>query len=455
MASRLGGLGNKRKRRETMKKILVFMTICLVSMSMAFAQGGSESAKASGPQVLNFWYHSGDTVTDAFFQDYFAKLNASQDKYEVVYTSFNFAGFQEKFQMAVMTDTMPDVVSLGFSNIATFIAQDTLLPLDDYVGQITGYDQIETAFNRGLKNIGGGKVYGVPFAYNQEVAWYNTQKFAAWGIEPPKTQSEFLADCEEYADPANSSYFYSLRGVRPYDSLVAWLWTYTNGLGFNGSWFDDNGKCILDSPEFVEALNKYADLYKNQWVSGDSVNNNFNQIVAEFGSGVSAYLIHNSSSEKTHVKNLGVGNFAAAKVLANDEGQYYASGLQPNVYCVTKQPGKTDYTGALWLLSQITSQECDSQLCQQVGRVPTNVEVQKEDWYKADTEMMLYASYLTDPNYHQIDNPYWLPEFSGFVNNQMTADFQAVLMGDMTAADCLAGWAKVIDGYQASYDATH
>lgn len=438
----------------------MILSVCALTLSMVFAQGGTESgnAQSTAPakkQVLNFWYHSGDTVTDAFFQNYFAKLNASQNTYEVVYTSFNFAGFQEKFQMAVMTNTMPDVVSLGFSNIATFIAQDTILPLDNYIGQIQGYDQIEKAFNRGLKSIGNGTVYGIPFAYNQEVAWYNTKKFADWGIKPPMTQSEFLADSKKYADPANSSYFYSLRGVRPYDSLVAWLWTYTDGLGYNGSWFDDNGKCILSRPEFVKALDAYANIYKNKWVSGDSVNNNFNQIVAEFGSGVSAYIIHNSSSEKTHLKNLGAGNFAAARVLANDKGQYYASGLQPNVYCVTKQADKKDYTGALWLLSQLASQECNSQLCQQVGRVPTNIEVQKEDWYKNDTEMMLYASYLTDKNYHQIDNPYWLPEFSGFITTQMTADFQAVMMGDMTAEACLTGWAKAIDEFQASYKATH
>ena len=246
-----------------------------------------------------------------------------------------------------------------------------------------------------------------------------------------------------------------MRGVRPYDSLVAWLWTYTDGLGFDGSWFDENGKCILRRPEFTEALNAYADIYKNKWVSGDSVNNNFSQIIAEFGSGVSAYIIHNSSSEGTHRKNLGEGNFAAAKVLANDKGNYFASGLQPNVFCIPKQGDKHDYTGAIWLLSQIVSQECISGLCQRVGRVPTNVEVLKEDWYKKDTEMMLYASYLSDDKYHQIDNPYWLPEFSSFITTDMTADFQAVMMGDMKAEDCLASWADKIDQYQASYNATH
>lgn len=444
-----------------MKKTIALLTAGLLAATAVFAQGASESssaAPAAAPkqkQVLNFWYHSADPVTDAFFQDYFQKLNASQDQYEVVYTSFNFAKFQEQFQMAVMTDTMPDVVSLGFSNIATFLAQDSILPLDGYLDQIEGYDKIDPAFNLGLKNIGDGKIYGVPFAYNQEVAWYNTKKLSDWGISVPTTQKEFLEDCAKYADPANSTYFYSLRGVRPYDSLVAWLWTYTDGLGYDGSWFDENGKCILRRPEFAEALDTYADLYKNKEVSGDSVNNNFAQIIAEFGSGVSAYIVHNSSSESTHLKNLGEGNFAAARVLANDQGHYFASGIQPNVYCVTKQQGKKDYSGALWLVSRLISTECDGGLCEKVGRVPTNVEIEQQDWYKQDPEMMLYASYLTDPNYKQIANPYWLPEFSGFINNDMSADFQAVLLGEKTAQDCVSGWADKIDGFQAAYLASH
>lgn len=438
-----------------MKKIFAVMLIVALVATSVFAQGASEaSAPAAAPakkQTLNFWYHSGDVATDAFFTQYFEKLNASQDKYEVVYTSFNFAAFQEKFQMAVMTNTMPDVVSLGFSNIATFVAQDSILALDDYLDKIEGEENIDAALTQNMKDICGGKLYGLPFAYNQEVAWSNKTKLKEYGIEAPLTQKEFLEDCEKFADPANSKYFYSLRGVRPYDSLVGWLWTYTDGLGYKGSWFDENNKCILRDPKFAEALDKYTGLYKNKQVSGDSINNNFSQIIAEFGSGVSAYIIHNSSSEKTHLKNLGEGNYQASRVLANDQGRYFASGLQPNTYCVTNQGDKHNYDGAMWLMSVLIGTDCDGGLCESVGRVPCNSKVQEQDWYKNDTEMMLYASYLADPNYVQIRNPYWLPEFSGFITNTMTADLQAVMMGEMTAQACVTKWADDVDGFEATY----
>ena len=61
----------------------------------------STSTAAAAPaekKTLEYWYHSADPVADAYFEDYFAKINAEQDQYEIKYTSFSFADFQEKFQ---------------------------------------------------------------------------------------------------------------------------------------------------------------------------------------------------------------------------------------------------------------------------------------------------------------------------------------------------------------------
>lgn len=429
-----------------MKKLVSLMLVLCMALAVC------SLATAEERQTVQLWYHSGDAVTDAYYEDVFAKLNASQDKYTYEYTSFAFSDFQEKFQMAVMTNTMPDVVSLGFSNIATFVAQNSIRALDAYMDQIPNAAKVDEALTLNMKSIGNGVLYGLPFAYNQEVAWYNTKLFAENGIEAaPATQKEYLELCEKFANKEAGTYFASLRAVRPYDALLAWLFTYTDGLGYNGSWFDENGKCILGDEKFAEALDAYASVYKNGWVSGDSVNNNYAEIVAEFGSGVSMYIVHNSSSEKKHLENLGEGNFAPARVLANDEGRYYASGLQPNVFCVTEQGDDHDYSGALALLNELLSTEVNGGMCEAVGRVPVNAEVTEQDWYKNSANMMLAASYLSDPNYVQILNPYWLSDFSNMITTDMTADFQALLMGEMTAQECVTKWADTVDEYQAEY----
>ena len=227
-----------------MKKLLsMILALCLLLSLTSFA-----SAEA-GRQTVSLWYHSGDAITDAYYQGVFEKLNASQDKYTFEYTSFAFKDFQEKFQMAVTTDTMPDVVSLGFSNISAFTAQDSILELtDDILAKVDNFAKVDAGLTTNLRNIAGGALYGIPFAYNQEVAYVNTSFLAEKGEEAPKTQKEYLALCEKYADADKGTYFPTLRGVRPYDSMLAWLFTYTDGAGYEGAWFDENGKCILSRP---------------------------------------------------------------------------------------------------------------------------------------------------------------------------------------------------------------
>ena len=431
-----------------MKKMLsVILALCML-LSLASLASAEE-----GRKTVSLWYHSGDAITDAYYQGVFESLNAAQDKYTFEYTSFAFKDFQEKFQMAVTTDTMPDVVSLGFSNISAFTAQDSILELtDDILAQVDNFAKVDAGLTTNLRNIASGVLYGIPFAYNQEVAYVNTSFLAEKGEEAPKTQKEYLALCEKYADPDGGTYFTTLRGVRPYDSMLAWLFTYTDGAGYDGAWFDENGKCILSRPEFVEAMDAYAGIYKNKWCSGDSVNNNYNEICAEFDSGVAAYLVHNSSSNTNHANALGADNFKAVTVLANDQGHYFASGLQPNVFCIAKSKNPDhDYSGAIALMNELLSTEVDGGLCAALGRVPCNMEVEQQDWYKESDLMMLCAGYLTDPNYKQILNPYWLADFSTMITTDMTADFQALLLGEITAEECMTKWAETIDEYQAEY----
>ena len=49
-----------------------------------------EEAKAETgeKQKIEFWYHAADEESSAMFEEIFAELNASQDKYEYVYTGF-------------------------------------------------------------------------------------------------------------------------------------------------------------------------------------------------------------------------------------------------------------------------------------------------------------------------------------------------------------------------------
>ncbi|MBT9776115.1 extracellular solute-binding protein [Clostridium sp. MCC353] len=422
--------------------------------SEAAKETPKETAKTASKdrEVIEFWFHAADEKNNEIYEAVFEEFNNSQDKYEARYTGFANKDFPDKFAMAIATNTMPDVVSLGFSNVMTYVAQDALIDVNDYFEGWEDKSKIAPSMVETLKELGGGKLYGVPYNYNQEISWYNTKFFEENGIEVPKTQKEFLALCEKYANPDEGTYFYSLRGVKPYDNLLGWIFTYADGGGYNGSYFDENGNCIINKPEFVEALDLYASIYKNGWVSGDCVNNGFNEMVAEFGSQTAMYIMHNSSSRSSHMSNLGDGNFDAAKALANDEGRYYTSAIQPQLYAVTNTKGEdADYTGAFELCKYLSSASTVEKISKNLGRIPVNSDNYENQWFKEDKFMPLYQEIMTDENFIQIQNPYWLTSYFNFINNDMTADFQAVLLGDMTSQEALDRWADFLTKEQAAY----
>lgn len=412
----------------------------------------TEKTASKDKQVIEFWYHAADEKSNEIYEQLFEEFNSSQDQYEARYTGFANKDFPDKFAMAIATNTMPDVVSLGFSNVMTYVAQDALVDVSGYFDAWEDSSKIVPSMIDTLKELGAGKLYGVPYNYNQDISWYNTKFFEENNIEVPKTQKEFLALCEQYANPDEGSYFYSLRGVKPYDNLLGWIFTYADGGGYGGSYFDENGNCIINKPEFVEGLDAYASIYKNGWVSGDCVNNGFNEMVAEFGSQTAMYIMHNSSSKASHESNLGDGNFNAAKALANDEGRYYTSAIQPQIYSVTNTKGQDgDYTGAFELCKYLSSAKTVEKISMKLGRIPVNSDNYENQWFKEDKYMPLYQEIMSDENFIQIQNPYWLTSYFNFINNDMTADFQAVLLGDMTSQEALDSWAAFLTEEQAAY----
>lgn len=427
--------------------------------TQAQASGGGEAEKPAGTaaggekEIVEFWYHAADEKTNEIYEGLFERFNSSQDQYEARYTGFANKDFPDKFAMAIATDTMPNVVSLGFSNVMTYVAQDALVDVNRYFDSWEDKDKIVPSMVNTLKDLAGGPLYGIPYNYNQDVSWYNTRFFEENNIQVPKTQKEFLALCQQYANPDEGTYFFSLRGVKPYDNLLGWLFTWTDGGGYGGSYFDENGTCIINKPEFAEALDAYASIYKNGWVSGDCVNNNFNEMVAEFGSQTAMYIMHNSSSKTSHLNNLGDGNFGVAKALANDQGRYYTSAIQPQLYAVTNTKGQDgDYTGAFELIKFLSSAEVIEEIDQKTGRIPVNKDNYDDTWFVEDKYMPLYQEIITDENFIQIQNPYWLTTYFNFINNDMTADFQAVLLGEMTSQEALGRWADFLTKEQAAYE---
>lgn len=409
----------------------------------------AESVPAASGEASDivFWYHDGNPTSNPIFEELIGRFETQNPQYRVEYVGLPSDSYLQKYNTAVATNTVPDVVSIRDMDISAMVNQDALMAFDD---MLPGFDQaanLNAAVLDAVRSCAiDGKLYCLPQYITMDISWYNTAKTGEAGIEAPKTIDEFLSLCEQYADAANNSYFYSLRGGGgSMENMFDFIFTYANEY----SLFDEEGNCVLNNGKFEAALDAYAGIYWNGWTSKDSVTNGFKEMVAEFGSGTSMYMNHNSSSLAEHQKNLGDGNFMNVLSPANSEGIAVTKDLSFTGYSLFNSANNAD--GGMEFAKFLVSQEAASYLCQAEGRIPINELIYEEDWYKGDAYMQVYKGILEDPNVRFLTHAIWLPQWNEFRSKLQEPGFQAVLLKEKTSAEVLNEWAEYLTAAQQEY----
>lgn len=410
---------------------------------------GSEGQEASAgeKQTIEFWYHDGNPTSNPIFEELINRFEDKYPQYEVKYVGLPSDSYLQKYNTAVATNTVPDVVSIRDMDVSSFVNQDALMCLDEVYDSFSEKENLNQAVIDATRMCSiDQKLYCMPQYITADISWCNTQRMEEEGIPVPATLEEFLKDCEEYADPEGGKYFYSLRGgAGSMENLFDFIFTYAD----QDNLFDEEGNCVLSQPVFAEALDLYAGIYWNGWTSKDSVTNGFKEMVAEFGSKTSMYISHNSSSLAEHKKNLGEGNFANVIAPANAQGNVVTKNLSFTGYSVMENAKNKE--GAVAFIEYLVSCEGASYLCEQEGRVPINNLIYEEEWYKNDSYNNVYQELMEADNVKFLTHPVWLPQWNEFRSKYQEPGFQAVLLKEKTSEQVLQEWADYLSAAQKEY----
>ena len=443
------------------KRLMGLLLTGVLSMTMLAGCGGDSGDKessgskddgkqqeASGEkQTIEFWYHDGNPTSNPIFEELIKRFEDKYPQYEVKYVGLPADSYLQKYNTAVATNTVPDVVSIRDMDVSSFINQDALMCLDEVYDEFPEKENLNEAVIEATRLCSiDKKLYCLPQYITTDISWCNTQLMKEKGIEVPKTLDEFMADCEKYADPDNGSYFYSLRGgAGSMENLFDFIFTYAD----QDSMFDEEGNCVLSQPIFAEAMDMYASIYWNGWTSKDSVTNSFKEMVAEFGSKTSMYISHNSSSLAEHKKNLGEGNIENVIAPANKQGNVVTKNLSFTGYSVMENAKNKE--GAIAFIEYLVSCEGASYLCEQEGRVPINNLIYDEEWYKNDPYNGIYRELMEAENVKFLTHPVWLTQWNEFRSKYQEPGFQAVLLKEKTSEEVLKEWADYLTAAQKEY----
>ncbi|MBA7508091.1 hypothetical protein ES705_00011 [subsurface metagenome] len=154
-----------------------------------------------------------------------------------------------------------DVTFVGIMQFAQYTEGGWLEPLDGYFNNpklcdLDWYeieDFIPAALIAGNRD---GNQYTVPFAAMAEILYCNKDVFDEKGVELPKTYDELYDVCMQLHNPPDFDGFVT-RGMRGVSIISEWTGVF---LSYGADYFDETGKCTVNSPAGVEATDMFVKL---------------------------------------------------------------------------------------------------------------------------------------------------------------------------------------------------
>ncbi|MFF8097563.1 ABC transporter substrate-binding protein [Streptomyces sp. NPDC016675] len=409
--------------------------------------GGDKGAEGSGKGKVVFWDNNGGIRT-AVWKEIIADFEKANPDIDVEYVGIAATEYQSKVDTAIQGGGLPDVGGVGAAMLAGFSAQDALEPLDDRLTGSSLNGKLNKDMVESLKAAGGGDgtLYSVPTSANNGVLYYRTDLFDKAGLEAPTTWDAFYTAAEKLTNAGKNEFGYTIRGGS--GSIAQALDAMYGQSGITSFWDAGKKKTTVNDPKNVEALEKYAALYKKATPAAD-VNNDFAKMVAQWDSGTIGMLNHNLGSYQDHVKALGVEKFRGIPQPVGASGKRVQVSNPVDGLGIFKSSKNKD---AAWKFIEFaTSPEQNSKFNESAGQVPSNTDAAKDDWIQKAEPTKLAADALNDGSTTIVQLPYYLPDWNTVSKADNEPNLQKVLLGKMSAKSFLDTMAEELNEAQAEW----
>ncbi|MEU0225970.1 sugar ABC transporter substrate-binding protein [Streptomyces sp. NPDC006284] len=409
--------------------------------------GGDKGAEGSGKGKVVFWDNNGGIRTEVW-KEIIADFEKANPDIDVEYVGIAATEYQSKVDTAIQGGGLPDVGGVGAAMLAGFSAQDALEPLDDRLTGSSLNGKLNKDMVESLKAAGGGDgtLYSVPTSANNGVLYYRTDLFDKAGLEAPTTWDAFYTAAEKLTNAGKNEFGYTIRGGS--GSIAQALDAMYGQSGITSFWDAGKKKTTVNDPKNVEALEKYAALYKKATPAAD-VNNDFAKMVAQWDSGTIGMLNHNLGSYQDHVKALGVDKFRGIPQPVGASGKRVQVSNPVDGLGIFKSSKNKD---AAWKFIEFaTSPEQNSKFNESAGQVPSHTDAAKDDWIQKAEPTKLAADALNDGSTTIVQLPYYLPDWNTVSKADNEPNLQKVLLGKMSAKSFLDTMAEELNEAQAEW----
>ncbi|NLV59695.1 MAG: sugar ABC transporter substrate-binding protein [Clostridiales bacterium] len=393
-----------------MKKILGALVALVMMLSMA-------SFAYAQDVTITYWFWADNDAYAATMQEMIADFNATNGKGITVVGEqipWDGGGYSNTVFTAAMGGGGPDVASWKLTATPSFVANDLLAPLDDYLKDWEGYNEIESTLWDVMRQVGGGeKVYVMPWNTQVLYVYYRPSMFAAAGLSAPTTYAEFLDACAKLTK--DGVYGFGMRGAKggqePWGSFI-----YARGGNFTD----------LTSPQAVQGMQDFIDLFQKGYTPSTAPSDGFSQIIDNFKSGLTAMTVHHIGSYAGMVEAFGedVGAF----VFPGDVGQWTSMGDTENVMfasCANKE-------AAFEWLAYLATGKGQETWCKVTGNVPVAASIKALDEFQSNPFMKVSIEGAPFAGILPV-----LDTTTEWINSVWPNTVQQALLGEITAQECM------------------
>lgn len=417
------------------KSVLAVATL-LASVTILGACGsGSKGKAADGKEQITFMFRGGEDEKKAY-STAIKKFEEEEDvKVKIISTDAD--QYATKLQATISGGNMPDVFYVEQSNLMAYIDNGILLDITDEIEK-SDFD-LSNVWEYGVNSyrydgekVGSGQLYGLPKDVGPFALGYNKTLFQASGIplpdkDKPYTLEEFVNVSKELTKDSNGDGKLDqwATGFNVTWSLPAIVWS--NG----GDWInEDKTKVTIDTPEFAEALQYFADLQNKYKVTPSISDSQTLDTYQRWMNGEIAFFPVGPWDLSTYAKLDFEYDLMPWPAGSTGISAAYVGSLGIGVSSKTKSPEK-----AVKLVEYLsTSKEGQQQLVDAQIQIPNLIDM-SEEW-ASDTETMP----SNKEEFLQIVQEYGraLPAattYNAEWYDMFYIDIQTVLDGDKTAVD--------------------
>ncbi|MBI4435837.1 MAG: extracellular solute-binding protein [Candidatus Omnitrophica bacterium] len=237
--------------------ILLFSLLLLLSLP----------SPASAEKItLTLWEFSG---YEELMQELLKKFEAEHPHIRIKVQQLSWEHGLEKIIVSIAAGNAPDVVELGTDWVPKFASAGVLRDLTEetkdlqeayFLWEAATYDK---------------KRFGVPWLAGTRILFYNRDLFKRAGLDSekvPKTWEELLEAAKSIRRLGENIYGFAIFVGEPYSPWQEFLpFAWGNGAKILS---DDQKRCLIDSPEMVEALSYYQKLKPYSLIDRQSQVNN-------------------------------------------------------------------------------------------------------------------------------------------------------------------------------------